>query len=119
MKSPLERRQGRIGEAGRKAEGHTAKRLGARLVRGSGSGWLKGDLFTKLVHVEAKSTQKKSISLKLEWLEKITRTAMEQGKQPAVTITFTTGDGRPKFSGKWVLVPEAWLHEAERNDDHG
>ncbi len=118
MKSPLERRQGRIGEAGRKAEGHTAKRLGARLVRGSGSGWLKGDLFTNLVHIEAKSTQRASISLKLDWLRKITRTAMEQGKQPAVTITFTTGDGLPKVSGKWVLIPEAWLHEIERNGNN-
>lgn len=114
MKSPLERRQERIGEAGRKAERATAKRLGARLVAGSGSGWLKGDLFTSSLHVEAKSTQHKSIGVQWDWLKKITTTAMEQGKVPALTVTFTNGDGEPKHNGNWVLIQERVLDELLR-----
>ncbi len=111
MKSPLERRQARIGEAGRRAERHTAKRLGARLTPGSGSGNLKGDFYTEVMHVEAKSTQNQSISLKLDWLKKITKIGRARAKSPAVTITFTTADGRPKPNGTWVLIPEGLFNE--------
>lgn len=119
MKSPLERRNERIGETGRRAEKHTAKRLGASLVRGSGNGYLKGDLFTGIIHVEAKSTQRLSISLKWDWLRKITKTGLEQHKTPAVTITFTHGDGTPRTGGTWVLIPEGAFNELVRNQTDG
>ena len=108
-RSPLEIRQSRIGEAGRRAEGPTAKRIGARLTRGSGSGNLKGDMYTAVAHVEQKTTQHKSFSIKLDWLRKITKTALEQAKCPALLVTFTTGDGQPRMGGRWVMIPEtAW-----------
>lgn len=119
MKSPLERRQERIGETGRRAEKATGRRLGARMVRGSGNGWLKGDLFTDKIHVEAKSTINKSIGLKFDWLKKITQTAMERGKVPALTITFTTGDGEPKHNGNWILIQEGVLDELLRGKAGG
>jgi hypothetical protein len=31
---------------------------------------------------------------------------MEQGKTPALTVTFTNGDGQPKVGGAWVMIPE-------------
>ena len=111
MRSPLERRQERIGEAGRSAERHTAKRLGARLVRGSGSGYLKGDMFLGTVHIEQKTTQNKSFSIKLDWLRKITKTALEQVKCPALLVTFTSGDGKPRTGGRWIMIPEDAWHD--------
>jgi hypothetical protein len=117
VKSPLERRQGLIGEAGRKAEGHTAKRLGARLVRGSGSGRLKGDMFTGTAHLEQKTTQRASFSIKLDWLLKITRTALEQAKFPALLVTFTSGDGMARTGGRWVMIPEDVFNEFLREKE--
>lgn len=110
MKSPLEIRQGRIGEPGRRSEKQVATRLRGSLVRGSGSGYLKGDLYTGTLHVEAKSTQRRSIGIQWDWLKKITKIAMEQGKTPVLTITFTNGDGQPKIGGAWVMIPEDVFH---------
>lgn len=116
MKSPLEKRQERIGETGRKAERATAKRLRAKVVRGSGSGHLKGDLHTEALHVEAKSTIHKSLGVKFDWLKKITKTAIEQGKIPALTITFTRDDGEPVSNGAWVIIQENVLDELLRGN---
>lgn len=56
--------------------------------------------------IENKSTVKESLSIKREWLRKITIEANTTGKAPALAIQFTDADGVPKRSGKWIAIPE-------------
>jgi len=70
----------------------------------------KGDIDAPGMHVEHKRTEKRSISLKLEWLEKVSEGADRIGKDPAVVITF---EGPKSRYGKhrycrhrdWAVVP--------------
>ncbi len=127
----LGRLKGRIGDVGREAEKRGAERLGGRPTPGSGCGNVKGDhrvdafmkgdhrvdAFMKGDHhvdafkVEVKSTQRASISLKHEWLLKITEEAHGIGREPALQILFTRGDGTPVQAGAWVAVPESLFRE--------
>jgi hypothetical protein len=74
----------------------------------SGAGSYKGDMEMPNHLLEAKSTTGTQCGLKHEWLSKIAREARAIGKSPALLISFVTGDGRPKPSGEWVVIP---LHE--------
>lgn len=92
---------------GKRAEDRTAKRLGARLTPASGAlEGAKGDFSLGSLLCEHKSTVHDSLTVQLEWLAKITREAIAQGKSPALAIAFTTEDGRPRQFGKWVAIPE-------------
>lgn len=59
---------------------------------------LKGDVKTKRLLVECKLTQKKQISVKKEWLQKIKEEAKRVAKIPALYID-VDGEG-------WVCVPK-------------
>ena len=78
-----------------KQEQHIAKALNGKTVSGSGCGkFYKGDVLTDTFLIEAKTCMKdkKSFSIKKEWLEKMQEQAFEQGKQnSALVIDF--GDG--------------------------
>lgn len=107
--NPFFRRQRRagIGAGGRRAEKKTAQRLGGRQTAASGAlDADKGDFSVQDWLVENKSTQNASLSLKLEWLQKISREAMPNGKVPALAVQFTNADGTPARAGSWVMVPE-------------
>ena len=96
-----------VGAAGVKSEKRLAKRLGGRQTPGSGAlEGAKGDVVLPDVLMEAKSTTNDSMSLKLDWLAKISGEASNQSKQPALSVTFVTGDGRPRKDGAWVMIPE-------------
>ena len=77
---------------GQKAEVRASKRLGGRLQPGSGC-------------------ISESLSLKLEWLRKISKEAADITKEPALTIQFVDGSGRPVLDGAWVMVPERVFKE--------
>lgn len=118
--NPFHARQQRagIGAAGRRAEKRTAQRVGARQTAASGAlDAQKGDFTVKDVLAENKSTQAASMSIKLAWLEKITREALPNGKTPVLSIQFVDEAGNPVKSGAWVMVPEAtfaeWLDSKE------
>lgn len=97
----------KIGETGRKAETRSAKRLGAKPRRGSGSGvCAKADFEAGEFLIEHKSTEKASIRVEHRWLAKVMNEAQAQGLTPAVQVVFVRGDGRPKPAGSWVMVPE-------------
>lgn len=97
----------KIGETGNRSEKKTAKRLGGRQTPASGAmAGAKGDIELPAFLVEAKSTIKESISLKREWLTKISGEALGKNKAPCVAITFTTENGLPKPRGKWILIRE-------------
>lgn len=66
----------------------------------------KGDLQLGQFLVEGKSTAKESISVKKEMLDKIFREAMNQGKIPALLISFQSEGGLEKPQGDWYLIPD-------------
>lgn len=101
-----------IGRAGRRSEKRVAKQLGARQTPASGAMvGAKGDIEHRSFLLEAKSTICESLSLKLDWLAKISGEARAVGKTPAVTIDFVHGDGEARVYGEWVLVPAAVFRE--------
>lgn len=108
--NPFERRMGRIGKSGRKAEKRTVKRLGAKeqLASGATAG-LKGDMALEHALIENKSTVNASFSVKHAHLAKIAREAAADGKAPALAFQFTHPNGIPLPYGAWVMLPE-WLY---------
>jgi hypothetical protein len=71
----------------------------------------KGDLVLSKFLIEAKSTVADSLSLKFDWLAKINREARSVNKRPALTVSFTTGNGQAIPNGEWVLIPMALFKE--------
>lgn len=91
-------------------EARVAKGMGGKTQKGSGSvDFNKGDVKTTELLIEAKRTDKDSLSVKKEWLEKITREAIAYNKVPALSIEF---DKTERFVSKdWIAVPVAFLNE--------
>lgn len=86
----------------------SAKR-GREQPRSGAGDVLKGDVDADSLLIEAKYTDKKSLSIKRAWLEKITREATALGKYPALAIEF--GDMPPGTPRDWVMVPKKLLEE--------
>ena len=104
-------------EHGLKAEKRAAKRAGARLVPGSGSGPInKGDFVFENYLVENKTTINKSLSLKFDWLRQIAFQAMERTRVPALFFQFSDKEGRPHSNGRWVCIPESHFLEIMEKD---
>lgn len=63
--------------------------------------------------IEVKSTVKKSLSVKAEWLSKVELAAARHGKQAALLMIFDdlSGTNRSLLSRSWVAAP-AWLWES-------
>ena len=65
------------------------KKYGARQTCNSGAKWFsKGDLKTETHLIEVKSTEKKQMTVKKEWLYKIRTEAIKSGKDPVMIIDF-------------------------------
>ncbi len=93
-----------------KQEDRLAKKLGGRKQTGSGSKkFNQGDVRMPEMLTEAKRTDKKSISIKVEYLRKITEEALAYDCVPAVAIEF--GDTPKLVDRDWVLIPSAFLRE--------
>lgn len=100
-------RMEKIGQAGRASEKGLAKRLKGRPTRASGAVLTdKGDIDLPEFLMECKSTKNDSLSVKLEWLLKITQEAVLRGKKPAFAISFTNDHGKPIKSGTFIAIPE-------------
>ena len=96
----------RIGEVGRKSEKRLTKELGGRARPASGAVLgAKGDIDLGDVLMEAKSTTALSMTLKLDWLLKISNEARAEHKSPSLMISFTHPDGRQRLDGEWVAIP--------------
>lgn len=100
---------------GTKAEKRAGKRNDAEVHRGSGAvDGYKGDLTKGQFKIESKSTTARSLSVKKEWLDKITREAIAVGKDPALMVQFVDARGRPDRNGVWVMFPEyLWKEMAD------
>ena len=92
-------------------EKRIAKQLGVKRHAKSGglkwSKWSKetqnADLKGKKWAYEVKRTDKKSISIKVDWLQEIEKGAQSTGTNPALVITF---DALEKtHQADWVLIP--------------
>lgn len=94
----------------KKHENRVAKTLGGKRLPQSGAKrWSKwdaetanGDISAPTLHVEHKRTECESMSLKMEWLEKVSRGARAVGKDPALVLTF---EEAKSFPMDWCMVP--------------
>jgi hypothetical protein len=87
-------------------EKRVAKALGGRRHSGSGASfYLKADASTPEFLIEAKQTEHGSISVKKEWLVKITNQALAVRKWPALAIEIRGGDDDAVTERDWVCVP--------------
>jgi len=93
-----------------KQEDRLAKKLGGRRQKASGAvPHSRGDVRTVELLTEAKRTDKKSISIKVDYLAKITKEATAYNCIPAVAIAF---ENTPTMVDKdWVMIPSSFLEE--------
>lgn len=101
-------------ETGRKAERKTARRLGAALHAASGAVGKRADMSDLRHCIENKTTQKASIRVEYDWLLGVTDAAREQGKEPVLSVQFTSGSGQPRPRGRWVMVREDYWHDLQQ-----
>jgi Holliday junction resolvase len=96
-----------------KQERKIATKLGGiRRPQSGGKRWSKydsttedGDMTTPEFQVEHKRTDKKSISIKREYLDKVKIGARKFGKDPAVAITFQDPQKPYAEDEDWIMVP--------------
>ncbi len=70
-------------------EKEIAETFGGKLVKGSGSGFDKGDVRIKnKVLIEAKTTERKSFSVTREIVDKLENAACSQGEIPVLVVEF-------------------------------
>jgi len=85
-------------------EKRIAKELDGKTQPGSGAFEnYKGDVKTQDYLMEAKRTDKNSITVKAEWLAKIDHEAINAGKKPALVIEIGGMNGFTE--NEWVAVP--------------
>jgi Holliday junction resolvase len=95
----------------RAQEERIARRTGGKRVGGSGASmYSKGDVRDVTASdveflVECKQTIHASISVKWEWLRKITAEANAVQKEPMLTIEIKGGQKDPLVDRDWVMVP--------------
>lgn len=90
----------------------TRSSSGRQQIGSGNTPFYKGDVVASDFLIEAKHTNKKSLSIKQEWLEKIHREAFTAEKHPALAIEF---GGMPAHVPRdWILVPK---HVMEQFDD--
>lgn len=91
-------------------EDRVAKRVGGYRQKASGAlPGNRGDVKGVELLGECKRTDKKSISITLAYLEKITHEAVAYDKIPAVAIEF--GDTPKLVSRDWVMVPADFMQD--------
>lgn len=92
-------------------ENRVASKLGGRRVSGSGASmYSKGDVRGVTSGdmeflVEAKQTKHASLSVKWDWLKKISREADDQQCFPLLSIEIQGGDDDPRAERDWIAMP--------------
>lgn len=93
-------------------EDRIASRMGGKRVRGSGaSDYSKGDVRDVQgvggveFLVECKLTKHASISVKWNWLKKITDEAQAAQCEPALCIEIKGGEDDPRVDRDWICIP--------------
>jgi hypothetical protein len=92
-------------------EARIAERIGGKRVSGSGASFYsKGDVRDVQINgidflIEAKQTKHSSISVKWEWLKKITDEAQAKQCEPALSIEIKGGEDDPRVDRDWIMCP--------------
>lgn len=108
---------------GLKSEARLAKNMGSKLMSGSGAkDGRKSDAILDTpeyrFRIESKATIHKSFSIKLEILEKIRSEALETGRTPVLTVSFTDELGRPVTSSSdFAVIPMYLFNEVFNSGD--
>lgn len=106
-------------DVGREAERKIVRERGGRLTPASGAmTGAKGDIDADEFLVEAKTTRAESLSIKREWLHKISGEAAARLKFPAVNIRFAAVDGRARGpDDDWVMIPAGVYRRLTEGED--
>lgn len=92
-----------------------AKRLGGRAVPASGAiAGMPGDIETERFLIDDKFTGQKAYTLTIKTLDKLTREANSQDKQPLLIIKFENGISKGSPS-EWALIPTTELEDEFQN----
>lgn len=103
--NPYLKRQEKVSSGG-VSEKRVAKKIGARPTPASGAmRGAKGDMRLDEFLIEAKSTVTLTLPIDYRWLVKIAHEALNAGKTPAVSLSFTYHNGSSQPQGDWVMVP--------------
>ncbi len=85
-------------------EKETAKRIGGRQTKGSGSSYEKGDVRIKgLVRIESKTTKNKSFSVNEEMIDKIENATNGSNEVPVIEIEILGGARRVYVVPAWAM----------------
>jgi hypothetical protein len=96
---------------GRTAEKKAAKRIGGKITPASGAlQHSKGDIRKDRFLIDSKATVNESFRLTTEQLAKISKEALDAGKDPAILVQFVNHSGRV-HAGSWVVIPERVFRE--------
>ena len=111
-------------------ERRIAEELGGKREKRSGGAYWSdsdrsrtdgGDIITDAFYLEHKRTDKKSLSVKREWLQKISQAALMKSRDPGVILTFedtrATGGLGSKRNEDWALIPMSVLQRLMRRED--
>ncbi|ANO57623.1 hypothetical protein [Vibrio phage vB_VhaS-a] len=107
---------------GLKSEKRVASKMGSRLTIGSGAkDGQKSDATLDAgdykFRIESKATKNKSFSVKKEILDKIRHEALDTGRIPALTVSFTNELGEALQGGDFVMIPMWLFNEVFNNGD--
>jgi hypothetical protein len=79
-----------------------------RMTPGSGNKGIKGDVWKRGKMYEAKTTQGRQITVKMDWLQKLETEAWSAGKEPVFVFGF---EGHKLTNTNWGAVPLERLEE--------
>lgn len=102
----------------KRAGGHRVARSGAHRSHGihdTGSGY-RGDVVLEDFIFEAKQTKNHSISIKVDWLNRMAIGARPKGKRPGLHIQFN-GTTDIICDSKWVMIEESEFLELLNGKD--
>lgn len=100
-----------------KQETRVAKKMGGKVQSGSGAvAHRRGDVTVKEMLIECKRTDRAGISLRRDWIEKITKEATSINKIPAVSLEFGIKEEDKKrvsfpIEKDWMAVPMSFFEE--------
>lgn len=103
-------------------ENRIAEKLGGRRVGGSGASmYSKGDVRNVKIGgldflVECKQTKHGSLSVKWDWLSKITKEAMAVECEPALSVEIKGGKECHLTDRDWIMLPARVLEELIKGD---
>lgn len=93
-------------------ENRIAKAVNGKKQAGSGNNdYKKGDVDSKSFLIECKTTKYKSMSVKAQWLDKISDEALMEQKHPALAVQMKT----KRAEKDWIMIPLSVFQKIKEN----